>query len=293
MHWLRRVLREPLLHFLVAGAAIYVAWASWGQSGADSRRIVVDRAALLRFMQYQSQAFEPGTFAARFDAMDESERRQLVADYVREESLYREALSLGLERGDYVMRQRLVQKMNFLLESQDAAEPTDAALRQYLERHAGLYRVAPSWTFTHVFVDPAAHPGELAQQRARMLLARLNMSHAGFNDAPRYSERYPFLQNYVERTGEYIESHFGKAFTAALQELPVDSSTWRGPLRSDHGWHLVLVTAHAPQRDPQLAEIRTQVRDDFRRDAAAARQEKAVRDVMARYSVDIELKPAR
>jgi hypothetical protein len=293
MVWLRRVLREPLLHFLVAGAALYVAWAWWGQSEADARRIVVDRGTLLRFMQYQSQAFEPGTFAARLDSMDESQRRQLVADYVREESLYREALSLGLARGDYVMRQRLVQKMSFLLESQDAAEPTDADLRQYLAQHAGLYRVAQSWTFTHVFVDSAAHPGGQAQQRANVLLTRLNGSHAGFNDAPRYSERYPFLQNYVERTGDYIESHFGRTFAAALQDLPVDSSTWRGPLRSDQGWHLVLVTAHAPQRDPQLGEIRAQVRDDFRRDAAAARQEKAIREVVDRYSVKLELKPAR
>ena len=292
MHRLRRVLREPLLHFLVAGAAIYAAWSFWGPSETDSRRIVVDRGALLRFMQYQSQAFEPGTFAARFDAMDEVRRRALIADYVREEALYREALSLGLESGDYVMRQRMVQKMSFLLESQDAAEPSDAQLRQYLGQHAALYRVARSWTFTHVFVDPAAHPGEQAQQRAQKVLRQLNTGHAGFNDAPGFSDRYPFLQNYVERTGDYIESHFGKTFMAALHGLPVDPSKWQGPLRSDHGWHLVLVTAHAPQRDPGLAEIRAQVADDWRRDAAAARQEAAIRGVMARYTVDVELKPA-
>lgn len=293
MHWLRRGLREPLLHFLVAGVAIYVAWAQWGPSTADSRRIVVDRGALLRFMQYRSQAFEPGTFAARFDAMAEGERRQLIADFVREESLYREALALGLERGDYVMRQRLVQKMNFLLESPDAAEPSEAELQRYLGQHAALYRVAQSWTFTHVFVDSVRHPGDEAQQLARSLLLRLNRQRAGFNDAPSYSERYPFLQNYVERTGDYIESHFGKDFTSALQGLPVDPAQWRGPLRSDHGWHLVLVTGHAPQREPQLAEIRAQVRDDFRRDAAAARQEEAVRDVMARYEVDVQLPSGR
>src|SRR5512139_1674511 len=293
MQVLRRLLREPLLHFLLAGAAIYVAWAHWGQAQGDSRHIVVDRGALLRFMQYQSQAFEPGTFAARLDAMDDAHRRQLVADYVREEALYREARALGLERGDYVMRQRLVQKMNFLLESQDAAEPSEGELQAYLARHAELYRVAQSWTFTHVFVDAAAQPAEAAGRRAHALLARLNRAHAGFNDAPRYSDRFPFLQNYVERTGEYIESHFGRAFATSLQALPVDATRWQGPLRSDQGWHLVLVTAHAPQRDPALAEIRAQVRDDFRRDAAAARQEQAIRDVISRYDVEVDLGPAR
>jgi PPIC-type PPIASE domain len=288
---LTRLLREPLLQFLLAGAAIYIAWAHWGHTQEGTRRIVVDRGVLLRYMQYQAQAFEPGSFARRFDAMGEVQRRSLIADYVREESLYREARALGLERGDYVMRQRLVQKINFLLEAPDAGEPSEADLQQYLAGHAALYRVAPSWTFTHVFVDPAAHPAESAEDRARQLLARLNRSQAGFNDAPRYSDRYPFLQNYVERTGDYIESHFGKSFAAALLTLPVDSRRWQGPLHSDQGWHLVLVTAHAPRRDPALAEVRAQVRDDFRRDAAAGRQEKAIQDVVSRYSVEIKMKP--
>jgi hypothetical protein len=286
---LRRLLREPLVHFLLAGAVIYAAWAYWSPAQGDAHRIVVDRGTLLRFMQYQAQAFEPGSFAARLDTMDDAQRRQLIADYVREESLYREARALGLERGDYVMRQRLVQKMSFLLESQLDGEPSDAQLQRYLTSHAALYRVAPSWTFTHVFVDPAIRPGAPADQRARTLLAQLNRERAGFNDAPRFSDRYPFLQNYVERTGDYIESHFGKAFSAGLQGLPVDASRWQGPLRSDQGWHLVLICAHAPQREPLLAEIRPQVRDDFQRDAAAARQEQAIRDVMSRYKVQIDL----
>ena len=196
-------------------------------------------------------------------------------------------MALGLESGDYVMRQRLVQKMTFLLETQDDAEPSDADLQQYLASNAVMYRVAPSWTFTHVFIDPALARAVSPEQRARGLLQRLNRARAGFNDAPRYTDRYPFLQNYVERTDDYVESHFGRAFADALQSLAVDASRWQGPIRSDQGWHLVLVTAHAPQRDPALAEIRAQVRDDFRRDAAAVQQEQAIRDVMSRYEVDI------
>jgi hypothetical protein len=254
---------------------------------------VVDRGTLLRYMQYQAQAFEPGTFAERFDALDAGQRRRLIADYVREESLYREAMALGLERGDYVMRQRLVQKMSFLLESQADVEPTDAQLQQYLDKHQALYRVAPSWTFTHVFVDPALSPAISAEQRARASLRRLNQAHAGFNDSPRYSDRYPFMQNYVERTGDYIESHFGKTFAAALRDLPVDASRWQGPLRSDQGWHLVLLTSHAPQRDPALVEVRAQVRDDLLRDAAAERKQLAVQEVISRYKVDIARDAAR
>jgi hypothetical protein len=289
MQLVRHVLREPLLHFLLAGGGLCVAWGMLEPADAGANLIVVDRASLLQYMQFQAQAFEPGTIETRFDALDDAQRRRLIDDFVREEALYREARQLGLENGDYVMRQRLVQKMNFLLESPDGAEPSDEELQRHLARNVDLYRIAPSWTFAHVYVDPASVPGESAERRAQALLSRLNRDRAGFSDATRHSDRFAFLQNYVERTADYIGSHFGSEFAAALQSLPVDPSRWQGPLRSDLGWHLVLVTARAPQRAPRLAEIRAQVRDDFLTAAAAARQEQAIREVIARY--EVELKP--
>lgn len=243
---------------------------------------MVDRAALLQYLQYQAQAFEPDTFAARLDAMSPAERQQLVDDYVREEALYREALALGLAEGDYVMRRRLVQKMEFLLGSGPDIEPDDAMLRQYLADHAAVYAVAPSWTFTHVFVDPALHAD--AERTAGSLLARLRREKAGFNDAPAHSDRFPFLQNYVERTADYITEQFGASFTAALAGLP--QGTWQGPLRSEHGWHLVLVTGHAPARQPAFEEIRERVRDDLRRDRARGLQEQAIRALVDDYQVE-------
>lgn len=285
---LRRILREPLLHFLIAGGAIYLLFGWWGPGDAsDQHRIVVDRGALLQYMQFQAQAFEPKTFAAQFDAMTPAQRRQLIDDYVREEVLYREAKALGMERGDYVMRQRLVQKMGFLLEEHVEVEPKDAELQQYLDTHQAQYRVAASWTFTHVFLDRAQRGEVQAQREAGRLLEALNHAHAQFNDAPRYTDRYPFLQNYVERTQEYIGSHFGTEFADALVKLPVDAARWQGPLRSDEGWHLVLLTAHSPGRMPTLAEIRAQVVDDWRRDRAAALQEQSIRALIDSYKVEL------
>jgi hypothetical protein len=285
---MRRLLREPLLHFLAAGAALYLLYGISAHDGAAAprHRITVDRATLLQFMQYQARAFAPASFAAQLDAMDEQQRQQLVRDYVREEVLYREASALGLAQGDYVMRQRLVQKMTFVLEGQARDEPTDAQLRAYLEANRGLYQVAPAWTFTHVFVDSARHGSAQAEAIARALRATLNREHAGFNDAPRYTERFPFLQNYVERTGDYVASQFGPAFAAALASLPADSSHWQGPLRSEQGWHVVLVTGHAPGRMPGLGEIRAQLVDDYRRERAAGERERAIQALVASYQVE-------
>lgn len=287
MSVLRRILREPLLHFLIAGGAIYWLYAWWGGGASDQHRIVVDRGALLQYMQFQAQAFEPKTFAAELDAMNPVQRKRLVDDYVREEVLYREARALGLERGDYVMRQRLVQKMGFLLEEHVEVQPADSGLQQYLDAHPAQYRVAPSWTFTHVFLDRTQRGDAPAQHEAQRLLGVLNRTHAQFNDAPRYTDRYPFLQNYVERTQEYIGSHFGAGFAAALMQLPVDAGRWQGPLRSEEGWHLVLLTAHTAERLPALSEIRAQVADDWRRDRAVALQEQSVKALIDSYRVEL------
>jgi PPIC-type PPIASE domain len=286
---LRRLLTEPLLHFLAAGALIYMGFGLWGRhDGGDAHRIVVDRLALLQYLQYQAKAFEPATFAQQFDAMSPAERQQLIDSYVREEVLYREAKALGLERGDYVMRLRLVQKMQFLLESSSDETPTDAELAQYLQQNAALYTVAPSWTFTHVFVDPTVRGKTRAERDARRILGELNRTHAGFNDAPRYTDRFAFMQNYVERTPDYIASQFGAQFMQALEQLPVGTGVWQGPLRSDQGWHLVLLTAHAPGRLPTVDEIRDRLVDDLKRDRAAARQEQAVQALIHQYRVELD-----
>jgi hypothetical protein len=292
---LQRILREPLLHFLLAGAALYLIYALTSDEGrdGDSRHIVVDRAALLRHMQYQARAFEPAKFNASFDAMGAAERQQLIHAYVREEVLYREAQALGLVQGDYVLRQRLVQKMAYLLEEEPAGEPTEAQLREFLQSNAELYRVASSWSFTHVFLDPALHGGSAGAERAaRNLLATLQARHTAFNDAPRHGDRFPFMQNYVERTTDFIASHFGEEFAASLVWLPADNA-WHGPLQSAQGWHLVLPTAHVAARLPELAEVRARVLEDMQRERAAALQERAVRALVDRYEVELRgLEPA-
>jgi hypothetical protein len=283
---LRRVLREPLVHFIAFGALIYLAWGLWGQRGDDdAHHIVVDRAALLQYLQYQAKAFEPDTFGEQLDAMAPVERQQLIDNFVREEVLYREAKALGLERGDYVMRLRLVQKMGFLLESTADEKPTDAELQKYLDENAQLNAVAPSWTFTHVFLDSTERGDAAARREAARILATLNKVHAGFNDAPRYSDRFAFLQNYVERTPDYIESQFGGDFMQALAQLPVGTGLWQGPLHSDTGWHLVLLTAHTAARTPAVDEIRDRLVDDLELDRAAARQDQAIQALIDQYQV--------
>jgi peptidyl-prolyl cis-trans isomerase C len=287
MSLLRRLIREPLVHFVLAAALLYALHAFWqGGTGGDSRQIVVDRATLLRFMQYRAQAFDPATFDAQLEALSTADRQRLIDEYVREEALYREALTLGLQRDDNVMRLRLVQKMSFLLESPVPEIPAETELQAYFAAHRQEYAVVPSWTFAHVFVEQETRGEQRARQEAQRMLQQLNRQGARFNDAPRYGDRFPYLLNYVERTPDFIEAHFGAQFRAALEALPV-SAQWQGPLHSTLGWHLLLVTAHQPGRDPGLAEVRAQVVDDFRRARAAETQQQSERELVGRYRVVI------
>jgi peptidyl-prolyl cis-trans isomerase C len=280
---------EPLIHFLIAGLAIYLAFAHFHPSTdakAVRSEIHVDRAVLLKFMQYRARAFEPAAFAAQFDALRSDARQRLIDDYVREEVLYRESHAMGLEQGDDEIRQRLVQKMRFLLEAPATAQPTEPELQAYFAAHHDLYTAAPSWSFAHVFLDPAIRGPKRSERMAARMLVILNRARAGPDDASRYSDRFAFLQKYDGRSADYITSQFGAPFMAALQNLP-DSGQWQGPLRSSIGLHLVLVSAHAGVRVQKMDEVRAQVLADFRRDRDEQATAQATRALIATYKVKV------
>jgi hypothetical protein len=156
-----KILRDPLVHFLIGGAVLFALFAVLHRAdttGTDGgRSIVVDRRALTTFMQYRSAAFQPQVFAAQYAAMSARDREALAVDYVREEALVREARAMGLDQGDYVIRRRLVQKMLYLMDdtATETFNPSPAELQRYFLAHQDAYRSAPTVTFTHVFVDAA------------------------------------------------------------------------------------------------------------------------------------------
>jgi parvulin-like peptidyl-prolyl isomerase len=289
---LRRLLREPLVHFVVAGAVLFAVFTLLRgprPSAADDSTIVVDRRALLTYMQYRANAFDAATFEAALDAMSEQDLTRLIDEYVEEEALYREAKTLGLDGSDYVIRQRMIQKIKFLLG--DAAAPDakidESALDEYFAAHEQEYAVAPSVTFTHVFFDAERRGGDdPARADAEHAVHELNATHAEFNDAPGRGDRFPFLKNYVDRTFDYVASQFGQEFAAALASLE-PGDVWQGPLRSAYGEHAVLLTRRTQQRYPTLDEIRDRVEGDYLRERADAELEKLTRTVRDHYHVEV------
>lgn len=291
---IERLIRDPLLHFLAGGGVLFAAFhilhGAAATGGEADKTIVVDRPALLRFLQYQSNAFQPEYFNRQFDAMSPKQRHALIDQYVREEALFREAKAMGLGKSDYVIRRRMVQKVLYLIDdtATESFAPSRSDLVRYFHAHEERYRVAPSLTFTQVFVDAQKTHRQSAEKTAEQLKRTLEARHASFQDAPAYGDRFPYRQNYVNMAPDFIRSQFGAGFTRSLMQLTPSDRTWYGPIESRFGYHLVLLTSHEPGHLPQFSAVRDQVKDDLLRDTVAAYRNRAVADLMRRFTVELD-----
>ena len=261
------ILREPLLHFLLLGAALFALYAALSDAPATVQptRIEVTEADVARLAaQFEATWRRPPTA---------QERAALVDEFVREEILVREARALGLDRGDAVVRQRLAQKMQFLAESAaEAVEPTDAELQAHLEAHPERFRRQAAVALEQVFfgADGGAAQDGLAALRAG----------AAPGDVGVPSLLPPALSLSPKSV---VDGTFGAGFFDRAAAL--DPGVWTGPVESAFGLHAVRVTQAAPAELPPLAAIRESVVRDWRAARRAELSEERFEALAARYEV--------
>ena len=292
---MKRLLKDPLAHFLAAGLGLFVLFGivSQDEPDLDPNVITVDREALLTFVQYRLKAFNPELAETKLNALSEAEVERLIDDYVREEVLHREAVALGLGEDDYVIRRRLVQKLEFITEgfAEASIDADEASLRRYFDAHKSDYFVEPYVTFAHVFFETESRSIEQARALAEKKLVELNRQATPFSDAPKHGDRFPYHVNYVERTPDYVASHFGASMAEAVFGLEPSDFIWRGPFASPYGVHLVLLITNEPGRDPDLEEIEGRVREDWKRWLIRAETESAIEDIVESYDVRVVYAP--
>ena len=289
-----RFLKQPLVHFLTAGLALFVLFGLVNDGKTtDTKVITVDRDALMTFIQYRIKAFNPVIAEQRLRSLPDEELQHLIDDYVREEVLYREAIAIGLDEDDYVIRRRLVQKLEFITEgfAETSVDVDDAAVRRYFDANKDDYYVEPYVTFTHVFFDTENRSREQAHALAEKKLAELNRAGTPFSDAPKHGDRFLYHVNYVERTPDYVASHFGPAMAEALFALEPNDLVWRGPFDSPYGVHLVMMITNEPGREPALSEIEDRVREDARRAMIREKTEEAIAEIIGAYEVRVTYAP--
>lgn len=273
-----RWLREPLLHFALLGAAIFLVHGQRAGNEASAPDEIVVSAG-----RQQSLA---ATFARVWQrAPTPTELEGLIDAHVREEVYAREALAMRLDQDDTIIRRRLQQKMEFLTEDiATLTDPDDATLRAYLKSHPEKFAAEPTFSFTHIYLDPDRR-GERLAQDAERLLARLRS--AGRTPEP-VAQGDPFLlpSRFVRVPAGEIEKQFGKAFAAQLSEL--EPGQWQGPIGSGYGVHLVRLGERTEKRLPELEEVREAVRTEWASAQREAANEALYQQLRKRYRVTVE-----
>jgi hypothetical protein len=274
-----RWLREPLVHFLLIGAALFLffGWAG-GSGGPDSNRIVIGPG--------QVEHLAVGFARTWRRPPTQEELKGLIDDYVREEMATREARSMGLDREDTVIRRRLRQKLEFLVE--DAAEavpPTDAELQAWLDAHPEDYRREPQVAFRHVFLSPDRR-GDTLERDAKRILQRLQ-AEGPDADITRLGDSIMLPAEFDLAPLNLASRTFGAEFARRLAEI--EPGRWVGPVPSGYGLHLVFVRERLPGQAPELDDVREAVARDLLTSRRKEQLESMYERLLERYDVVIDM----
>ena len=275
-----KLLREPLVHFLFIGAAIYLAFGLFAEPVEDPQdnTLVVD-AGEIEWMatSWYKRWNRPPT---------QQELDGLIQQYIRETILYREALAMGLDKDDTVIRRRLAQKLEFL--AQDLAlmtPPTEEELQTYFDEHQDRYREPVRYTFTQVYIDPDKR-GDKTLDDAKAIKATLAAQPDVSGNAGELGDEFMLQAYYPEKPQIEIQKLFGSGFAESLVELK--PGEWHGPVLSGYGTHLVYVHSILEPPAPVFAEVRARVQQDWEDDRRETMNEQFYVSLRDRYSIVIE-----
>jgi parvulin-like peptidyl-prolyl isomerase len=272
-----RLLREPLLHFLLLGGLLFAIFGRGGSDvGESNQQIVVSGADIDRLDVAFSRTWNRPP--------DADEQQAQIQDYIREEVLYRTALGLGLDKDDTIIRRRLRQKMEFLLED-TVPPPQETELRAYYQAHQEKFRSEPLISFHQIFVSKKR--GGTAEADAQQILARLVTGVPGAEDE---GDPLALGDGFSLMPLGQIVAEFGEGFAHAVAQEAVGH--WVGPLQSAFGLHLVLVTATKPAQLAPFEQLRAAVEREWFAEHRTSAQDAQFDVLRARYQVIVQQKPA-
>jgi parvulin-like peptidyl-prolyl isomerase len=270
---LRRIVREPLVRFLLLGAVLFTIFSFVGGSaGVADRKIVVTVADIERLSQQ---------FLRTWNRPPSPEELQSQIDnYIREEVLYRTALSLGLDKDDFIVRRRLRQKMEFLVEGA-TLEPRESELRAYFHAHESTFFSEPTVSFRQVLVSDSR--GSTAERDARVLLTKLIAAKS--ND-PEAGDPSLLPEEVQAAPLSRVRDQFGAEFAQSL--AGVKPGQWTGPVRSAYGYHLVFVTEFDPTHLPRFEDVLAEVQRQWFAENRAAVLDAQYRKLLGGFQVQID-----
>jgi hypothetical protein len=275
---MKSILREPLVHFLALGALLFACF-EWrgGAPGPGSHRIVITEGIVQNLVSGFTRTWKrPPTH---------DELKRLVDEHVKEEIATREAISMGLDRDDTVIRRRLRQKLEYLVDSAEGqAAPTDPELQHWLEAHPAVFQVEPRVALRQVLVSTAVR-GAAARPEAERLLRHLragaDVTIDSLGDTTLLPRELPLgPRSEVART-------FGDKFAAGIDAL--EPGLWGGPVESAYGLHLVLITERVAAAGPTLADVRPLVVRELLAERSRTQLDEIYKSLLAKYTVTVEM----
>ncbi len=274
---LKKLVREPLLHFLLLGAVIFVAYSLVSKhTSSEPGKIVVTQGQLASMWE--------GFIRTRQREPNREEWEGLIRQRVREEVYYREALALGLDKDDTIIRRRLQQKMEFV--SDDVAaqvQASDDELNAYLQVHPDSFRVAEKFTFQQVFLNPEKRGKNLSRDTAQLLA---QLKQGGKTDISALGDAIMLDQQYDALPAGEVANLFGDKFAKTLDGLSLGQ--WQGPVESAFGVHLVFVSGHVGRRVPALAEVHDAVLREWEEARRLEAKDTFYRELLKHYTVTVE-----
>ena len=263
--WMKQALREPLVHFIGAGSALFLLMAQLGGEDSLDRSITINEADVARLASQWEQTWRRAPTQQQLDS--------LIRDYIKEEIYFRESMRLGLDVDDPVIRRRLRAKMEFLANAEiQNMEPAEAALQSFYAANKIRYAEKPAFSFDQQFLgedEEIAKASILAINAAKPLQAQPLSVSASMDKA----------------ASDSIAREFGDAFADSLRNLP--KGRWSGPVQSGFGWHAVRVRDVVASGTPPLSDIRQRVSNDWRAETQVAREAAAYQALLDGYDIRI------
>lgn len=279
---MKKFFREPLVHFLLIGAGLFLLF-SWrggpasipaGQAGAQSTKIVIAQGDIDQLAAIFEKTWQRKP--------TEEEMKGLVEGLIRDEIYYREAVAIGLDRDDAVLKRRLRQKMEFIFEDiSSQVEPKDEELQAFMRKNQDRYLVDPQVAFHHVYINANKRKKD-AEAYAVQVLAELTKG------ADPNAAGDPFLLGSDQRLSPLwdIKCQYGEVFSNSL--LGLKQGKWEGPVKSGYGLHLVFIDKRVGGRLPDLKEVREAVKRDWAAERQRELKDAAYAKIRERYVVEIK-----
>jgi hypothetical protein len=275
-----RLLREPLLHFLVLGAALFGLFSIVDTKSTEApTKIVISAGRVSALADRFARTWRR--------APTEQELQGLIEDYIHDEVFYREGRAAGLDRDDFVIHRRVRQKMELLAEDMTTAEPSDEQLAAYLASNPEQFWTEDRVTFHQLFLS-ATRRGSTLEEDAKQLASTLDRASAAV-DATAIGDPFLLGEEFREMSRSDVAHTFGEAFAERLSG--VEPGRWQGPILSSFGAHFIFVDERTKGRVPPLNTIRDAVLREWLNAHRIEAEQKLYRALLGRYQIVVEAAP--